>query len=290
MPRSRRLPLPAGLGQQFALTVARLRFRPGSTYDRHHHDFAEVFWIEEGRCRHLIGDREEECPAGTLLFIRPHDVHAFATFPGEEFILVNITFPAAVPTELARRWRKSLPAWPWDAGAQPCRWHLAGHHLERLGAWADTLMADNSRLALEAFLLDVLRIGAHRDGTPPGKSRENSPASPPWLTRALGEFTDPARIGSGLTGFIRCCRRSVAHVNRVVQQCHGCTTTVLISRLRLDHACRRLRLSDEAIPAIAADAGYASLAHFYRAFAKHQHCTPRHYREQHRRRITSDWR
>jgi len=282
MPRIRYLPVPPGLGDRHALTVSRLRYRPGAGYDRHRHGFCEVFWIEDGRCRHLVGDIEQECTAGTLVVIRPEDVHGFATYPGESFTLVNVTFTAAVPGELARRWRRHLADWPWGDAREPYRLQLDGHGLARLGDWATELMVDGSRLALEAFLLDLLRLG--------GRSAQTAQATaPPWLGAALREFADPARLGAGLPGFVRCCGRSVAHVNRVVRSHHGCTATALVGRLRLDHACRQLRMSDTPIPAIAAACGYASLAHFYRAFARLQRTTPRRYRASHRSQVTGHW-
>jgi AraC-like DNA-binding protein len=48
--------------------------------------------------------------------------------------------------------------------------------------------------------------------------------------------------------------------------------------LRLEFACRRLRVPDVRIKEVAIDLGFASLSHFSKWFRKHQAQSPRQYR------------
>ena len=51
----------------------------------HSHDFAEVFWIEEGPGTHLIQDQNITLQRGEMVFIRPSDSHALRYRRGSTF-------------------------------------------------------------------------------------------------------------------------------------------------------------------------------------------------------------
>ncbi len=55
-----------------------------------------------------------------------------------------------------------------------------------------------------------------------------------------------------------------------------------ITRLRLERAKRRLAESDDALKNVAADSGFSSLNHFYRAFVRLEGISPKEYRKQRR--------
>ena len=58
----------------------------------------------------------------------------------------------------------------------------------------------------------------------------------------------------------------------------GQTTTEVLNRWRLDAAERALRLGHHDITAVAYEAGFGNLPHFYRLFQKAYGVTPRGYR------------
>ncbi len=43
----------------------------------HDHDFAEIFWFEEGEGWHLINGHKEKLSKGDMVFMRPLDAHTF---------------------------------------------------------------------------------------------------------------------------------------------------------------------------------------------------------------------
>lgn len=61
------------------------------------------------------------------------------------------------------------------------------------------------------------------------------------------------------------------------------TISAYVAHLRIGHACARLAASDQPVAHIAAEAGYANLAHFNRQFRALRGMTPREYRASFRR-------
>jgi AraC family transcriptional regulator len=68
------------------------------------------------------------------------------------------------------------------------------------------------------------------------------------------------------------------HLIRMFRQVYGETPLRFLTRLRMEEACRRLALGDDAIANIAADCGYVNPTHFAAAFRRVVGVTPREYR------------
>lgn len=268
-PDVRSIPLPEWLSGDGWIHAVRNRYEPGDTYDLHDHAFNEVFWIEEGTARHILPSGREDLPAGSLVCLRPGDAHGFASPAPGGFTLVNVTVRAELVATLEQRWGASLPEWPWAARERPWTRRLGGRATVRLQEWADELIRDGTRLTAEVFLLDLLRL------TVGGGGSVVVGGMPDWLGRAMTRLDDPLVLAGGTAAFIATTGRSVDQVNRAVRTHFGMTTRDLVTERRLALADRRLRATDEAILAIAADCGYASLSHFYRAFTSRYGATPK---------------
>lgn len=263
----RTIPVPEGLSGRSWIQVVRLRYHPGDGYDLHDHAFAEAFWIEQGRAIHTVNGVRQELLPGMLTLLRPRDAHSFSAPDG--CVMVNVTFRAGVPADLRGRLGGDCQPWPWDDAPLPMQVRLGAAAMERLQASAEELADDQSRLAAEGFLLDALRL----------TRRAMAPSDlPDWLALAVERYQLPAEMAQGPTALARLCGRSPAHVNRAVRAAFGCTATELANRLRLDTAARRLRMGDSQILDIATGCGFASLAHFYRAFTRRFATTPRAFR------------
>jgi AraC family cel operon transcriptional repressor len=275
----RQIPVPDPLAQGVVWAMPnRLRYSPGDAYGLHRHAFPELFWIEEGQAHQHINGTEQILSAGDLVILRPDDAHALAcpTKASAGFTMVNVPLRPELVADLSARHRAHVAHWPWDDSELPFRTALTAGQLSRLREWADELAADSSQLAVEAFLLDVLRLVC-ADQRHPFRAK----SLPSWLAEAVRRFPEEEHLAGGTPGFIALTGRGTDHVNRLVRARLGCTTTDLVNELRLTAAARRLRMGEQPIIEIALSCGYGSLAHFYRAFAHQYRTTPRKYRQQH---------
>lgn len=236
----------------------------------HTHDFAEVLWIERGSLVHVINGERRRLSEGDVVFVRPADVHTFRSIGGGHFAQVSLAFAGDTLDVLERRYFDDA-AWPWAQAPLPTTQRLERVRFARLGELALLLAGGPpSRLLLERFLLELLH-----DLTEPAAGN----ALPSWLNDALTRFTDdPDALARGAPGLAALAGRSPEHVNRVIRDRTGSTTTAAINEIRLTRAAAELRMTDRPIVTIAADCGISSVSHFYRLFNARFGVTPRHYR------------
>lgn len=243
--------------------ISRPFYRPGFRYPMHRHRFAEVFWIESGEIRHLVGDREETMQAGDLRFIHPDTAHATASDGAA--VLVNLAFPTAYLRELGA-FAGELPFRPGEAPGL----HVDADRLTMLSEWADRLSDPGiSRHDVGAFLLWLL---AERQ-----RLQAERPAGT-WLDRALAGLTTPQLLAGGVGSLARLAGRSTGALSRQVRRRFSCTAIQLINRRRIAWMARELRMSDTPIPELATACGLGNLGHCYRLFRAAHGCAPGAYR------------
>jgi len=263
-------------GEQPYCRPTRWQQRQGDLLGEHHHDFYEVFWIEEGSGRHPVNGERWQLAAGDCVFIRPGDQHGFQKDDAGVFAWTNVAIPAEMERQLRRRYADELGWWPWRGGALPHRCRLQPSQVERLKEQAASLpVARQRRLDLDWFIASVLRCL-----DPPGLRREAS-GTPYWLDEAVARFLDDDHaLLEGTPALVALAGRCREHVNRTVRAHYRMTSTELVRHLRLERAARELRLSNRAIVDIALSCGFANISYFYRSFRARYGSPPRRFRIQ----------
>jgi len=260
------------------LKIVRHVFPAGGAFGRHDHEFAEVFWCENGSGFHDIGHRLIPMGPGDLAFVRPELIHAGRAGP-KGWTFVNVSFPSQVLHDLESRYSgdpasDDAPGWPWRRG-EPLHIHLNPRRMERLHEWAaDLAVPGQHERDLACFLLDLARIAA-RTGGP-----DAAAGLPGWLREALEVFADPHHLRGGTKTLAKLTGRRADRINRVVRTHQNRTATDLVNAMRLDAAATALRMGDQPVAEIAADCGLTNLGHFYRIFAARYRATPARYRRE----------
>lgn len=255
----------------------------------HTHDFAEAFWVESGGGTHFVNGKQKSLQRGDVILIRPRDAHFFRASSREsdgEFVLVNVAFAAETLEFLQSRYFPEEESWPWHGSGLPSHFVVGGEALRKLGAWADSAPSSSqTRLDLEAFLLDLLRMIARPQAT--NDECENAArvlaaapdgAIPQWLEHALVRFDEPQHLATGGERLAELANRSPEHLNRVLQSATHRTTTATVNEMRLQYAARQLRLTNRPVADIAADCGLANASHFHRLFRERFGTSPRRFR------------
>lgn len=258
------------------LHLARFRFLParGSTY--HDHDFAEVFWLEDGACDHRINETAQRLGPGDLVLVRPEDRHVLAPVDAAGFALVNLAFDRRVYRDFLTKHGAAVAALhapktplPWSATLTPVQ------RAELTTLLKDLVHAGRGRLALEHFLSGLYLLLAR--SAPAADTRA---APPPWLRAALEQARDPQIFQWGAAGLVRASGRSAEHVARVTRAVYDLTPSDLVNRVRMEHAARELRATTRPIVDIALECGIGNLSHFYALFRAAHGITPKRYRVQ----------
>ena len=238
----------------------------------HQHDAFEMFWLHNGRARHLIADKAEMLAEGDLYLIPPHTPHALQGV-GEESHLVNIIIPPATMAAVTAHDTRGL----FGAGAR--LFHRDLRQLSALSHRAVALeRAPRSALHIQAFLLTLLAELTIEASDIPD-------SAPAWLHRACYAARDVAVFSQGAAGLAQAAGKAHAHVSRTMQKHLHQTPSDYINGLRMDHAARQLAGTGDSMSEIAQEVGITNMSHFHRLFRARFGATPRAYRLAHQHGI-----
>ena len=257
-----------------AYHIARRTMRGRMPCSLHTHDFAEVFWVENGEGIHEVNGRLLPLKPGMLVAIRPKDRHGF---PGgiAGCTIVNVAFPAKTLDFLRTRYYPGGKNFLWTAGPLPFQTTVSASQRRWLRDWASHLgSAPRSRLEIERFLLELLHELAAT-----GPLGDVTRSLPDWLAHALEKICEPEHFVLGTPQFAKLAGRTPQHVNAVLKAARGVTSTEIVNQARLDYAAAQLRMSNKKIIEICMDSGLQNPGHFHRLFREHFGTTPRLYRQ-----------
>jgi AraC-like DNA-binding protein len=255
---------------------------PQPLFPLHEHDFHEIVIVASGSGWHLLNDEPHLLSCGEVFYLQPQDRHAFAEVhdlyltnllyqPGARWLHPDRVRPYLPPTgdETSERryWQisddvvdslKPLLA----ALSRECREPDPGGDLmaESLFAqllvtlWRDRFATDGEHFSPSGRLAQVLRYLRHN------------------CTRAVDLDEVAHRFGYSPRNFRRLFREATATTP------HG-----YLVKLRVGHAMRALRATDDSVTDIALSSGFNDSNHFSYAFHKLIGTTPKSYRQRVRR-------
>lgn len=260
-------------GMVFGLSRHTFKSR-GGFYLHGHKDFAEVFWVEEGSGWHLVNGTSRPLQRGSLVMVRQKDVHAFKARKGEQFTMVNISFPLSTLKFWRKRYFARRAIFFWSQAPCPHEQVVDVSHLRRLGKWTAYLSTcPNQYFHLDRFMMDLFHTLQ-----PEGGWEDRFNGLPERLTQAIRQMQEPMHLTEGVHRLAKLAGCSLQHLNRILNKHLGQTAGEIILQSRLQGAARQLQLSDSKIVDISLDCGFNNLGHFYQQFNKQYGMTPRQYR------------
>jgi AraC-like DNA-binding protein/mannose-6-phosphate isomerase-like protein (cupin superfamily) len=240
----------------------------------HSHDYAEIFFVEDGSGTHEINGELQSLTRGDLIMIRPFiDTHCIRDGDPNLSIL-HIAVRASSVRFLETRYFDSNPSFWGGAGRTPMILTLSLHQQGWIQAATRKLSAaPQRRLEIDRFLLDLTET--LQDAPVTGGAQHLTD----WLQRACAMIEDPQYFAQGSKGFTLLANRSKEHVARELKKCLGKTPTEIVNQARMRYAADKLCHSTIPIIDIAMDCGFESLSHFYKIFRIAYGITPRQYRQ-----------
>ncbi len=244
----------------------------------HNHDFYEVFLIEGGRTSHWINGHSQTLEPGQLMFIRPHDSHAFKADRQLGCQIINVMFRIETAEHLVNRYSETISERYFASkDVLPELHNLGPVRFERAVNVAQQLKTARRTLArIEEYLLTLVNRVAD-------VSSQVDARAPQWFVTACSAIQSPEVFRGGAAAFIKACGRSHEHVCRTMHQRFGMTPTQYVNQIRIQHAAHLLRSDDLAIEELARQCGFENTGYFYRLFRQDYGTTPRSYRLLHQR-------
>lgn len=251
----------------------------------HRHDFFEIFLITRGSINHHINNTTVLLDGGSLVFIRPDDVHFYQPDGDQNCELINLAFLRETFSDLsgylglrekeASLVKSALP--PMVKLTAPETAQIS----TRMKDWGRLIYHDGerSRLTLRALLAQlistffIVRVEDYPEDTPW------------WLVNLCQQMRQKTHVVEGREALIRLASRSPEHIGRVFKMYLGVTPSQFINNLRLDYASDLLLHTDQTVTDICFDVGFENLSYFYRLFKARWDCSPQQFRRANRRTV-----
>ncbi|MCU6708602.1 helix-turn-helix domain-containing protein [Paenibacillus sp. J5C_2022] len=250
-----------------------------STAGPHTHDFFEFFLIVEGVAYHWVNGKKEQLQEGTLVFMRPQDIHYYEKVPGSDFRLINLSFYEHTVMELFSYLGEAFPQDAFLSAPYPTTIQLSPRDKQELQRRLEKLyripQQDKGpfRTELRALLAEVYCnymmqaiVIKHDD-------------RPEWFLQLCKDILYPANFHEGVPAMLRLSGKSHAHLCRLFKQWEQLTPLQYLNRIKLQYAENLLLHSDWSILDIALEAGFSNLGHFYKCFKALYGTTPHKYRK-----------
>lgn len=255
------------------------QFGVTSTYKIHTHDFYELFLVLRGGAVHAVNGQTQMLTEGSLVLIRPWDIHKYKALEKDDFEIVNTGIPENVflracdYLDVDREIFDRSPLPPSRTLSGPVLAD-AGKKLLESGAMSDPEKGYRHILSILPYLIGLFFTAP-----------ETRITVPTWFSTLTEEMDQPENFIAGLPRLISLANLSQEHLTRSFQRYLGTTPTAFINGKRLSLAAGLLLTEDVPVVDLYERCGFNSQSYFYRLFTQRYGCSPKAFREIYRDRF-----
>ena len=244
----------------------------------HDHEYYELFVVVKGTVMHHINGAKHRLAEGTLVFIRPSDVHTYENLPDEHATLINIAFSKNAVKMLFEYLTDDFPSEKLITQTFPPMKLLSVadkewvvKHFER----CYTINWQEPR-QLKIYTRTLLAEIFQRYFYDPSDETQEVPL---WLSELCQQMNKPENFRLGNDRMIELSGKSREHLARSMKRYMNVSMTDYINELRINYAANMLISSCLPILDICYDLGYQNVGWFYTQFKKKYGISPKQFRE-----------
>jgi len=244
----------------------------------HTHNFFELFVIARGEVLHTVNGRTQLLSEGTLMFIRPGDIHYYEPSEGKECHLINLAFREATVRELFAYLGEGFPSNALVHRALPPKVILSADERAILASKLEhlnTIPRDQKHRIRSTLRILLFEIFTKYFSAESGEGERQLPG---WLEALLYEVQKKENFVRGISSIYGLSQRSPEHISRVFRKYLSTTPTDYVNQLRLHYAANLLSNSDDSVTSISMEAGFENVSHFYHLFRRQFHLSPAEFR------------
>ena len=243
----------------------------------HSHDYYELFVVNHGSAIHAINGRHLNLTKGTLILVRPEDVHSYRQM-SPDFEIINVLIPMQTMRELFAYLGESFrpdrllrPAIPPDV-------RLSLNDLESVVTSLEKLVVAKHAYGVSSDALFRFTMLNLIFTCFPITEEHGMPDMPTWLRGLCLEMMKKRNFTRGLPALYDLANKSKEHLARIFRRYLKKTPTDFINDLRLEYTVRMIVSTEGKIVDICGDAGFESVSHYYHLFQKKYGMSPLEFR------------
>lgn len=249
------------------------------TFSPHRHEFYEFFLVLDGEVYHIVNGVKIKLSKGSLVFIRPDDVHYYTDVNSKPFIFLNISFSIETAKQIFDFLGNGFPSKRLTSATMPPEIHLNDYELKHFNSRFDNIRLidpnnfSNLKTAMRIFLFNTFT----RYFSSIEQSRENMPI---WLEQMCEKMKKDSNFTLGSEYFFSLSEKSREHISRCLKKYTGMTVTEYINSLRLNYIANMLHNSNHSITQIIFDSGFNNISWASECFKQKFGVTMREYRSE----------
>lgn len=251
-------------------------------FNPHCHDYYELFMTVSGTVTHWINGVTSELPEGSLVFIRPDDVHGYIyeTPKSVQTAYINFTFTKETAEELFSYLTESFPSEYLLNCTMPPTVVVTNAEKKRLVALFEELNTVNwqdkhtLKIRTRVILADIFTRLFYNV---PSKHSEDMPL---WLTQLTKAMEQPDNFTAGIKRLSEISKKSDKHISRNLKKYFNTTPSEYVNNLRINYASNLLINTNTPVIDICYMSGFQNLSYFYRVFKKTFNLSPKEFRKQ----------
>ncbi|MEI7899698.1 MAG: AraC family transcriptional regulator [bacterium] len=246
----------------------------------HLHEFVEVILLVKGYLLHEMNGTHHILPPGSLVFVRPYDLHRLLPVNSERTLFASLVLDSSVIRELMSYLCTPAILHRFHTAPEAPCFLLPPDEARSLMLQMESISNEQAVApATSTLMARVLAAQLFAGYLLNPQTREHAKPLPPgWLAILREEaenWTDLKNAPHRLHLRSKC---HPSHLCKSFQRYYEETPTAFLNRLRRRWAVRLLTEPDAKIAAVAAELGFESLSHFHRLFKRHYGLTPAQYR------------
>jgi len=246
----------------------------------HLHEFAEILLLVKGYLLHEVNGSHHILPPGSLVFVRPYDLHRLLPVNSERTIFASLVLASSVITELMSYLCTPAILHRFNTAPEAPCFQLLPDEARSLMLQMESISNEQTvspeTSTLMARVLSAQLFAGYL--LHPQTLERAKPLPPAWLSKLRDDAESWISLKNAPHRLHTHCNCHPSHLCKSFQRYYGETPTEFINRLRLRQAVRLLAAPDAKITAVAAELGFDSLSHFHRLFKRHYGLTPAEYR------------
>jgi len=252
------------------------QYSVNETFRLHTHDFYEFFYVCKGKSIHEINNTNQLLVQGSLVFIRPTDIHKFNFFNQYDMHIISCgVTPQIIDSVLNYM---NIPKDFFTSSLLPPTITLEGNDFIRMERKLDLIgekaIGKERKIYFLSILPELIYLFINNE---PKKNN----ILPGWLSDLLLVMNEPDNFVSGLDTMLKLANISQEHLTREFRKRIQITPTEYINEKRINYAADLLLCQKYKIIDICYMSGFNNLTYFYKLFHKHYNCTPKEFIQRH---------